>query len=97
MKGGDDPVRFLAYFIAALQTLQANLPSLPWVSSVSAQANNGRTTWQIGVTGEAAAESQLLPLLVCDERINVIEFGRKKHDLEEVFLNIVEGSKHVHA
>jgi ABC-2 type transport system ATP-binding protein len=74
--------------------VQNNLSGLPWVSSLSAQAHNGRTTWHVGVTDEAAAESQLLPLLVCDERVHVIEFGRKKYELEEVFMNIVEGDEH---
>lgn len=77
-----------------VDAVQENLANLPWVSSVNAKANNGRTTWQIGVTDEAAAESQLLPRLVCDERVNVIEFGRKKYELEEVFMNIVEGDEH---
>jgi ABC-2 type transport system ATP-binding protein len=73
--------------------VQEHLTSLPWIAAVSAQANNGRTTWQICVNDEAMAESQLLPLLVCNEHINVVEFGRKKYELEEVFMNIVEGGE----
>ncbi len=75
--------------------LQADLASLPWVSSVSSvPGNNGRTTWQVNVTDEAAAESQLLPRLICNEHLTIVEFGRKKYELEEVFMNIVEGGEH---
>jgi ABC-2 type transport system ATP-binding protein len=75
--------------------LQADLSSLPWVSSVSSvPGNNGRTTWQVNVTDEAAAESQLLPRLICNEHLTIVEFGRKKYELEEVFMNIVEGGEH---
>jgi ABC-2 type transport system ATP-binding protein len=74
--------------------LQVDLASLPWVSSVSTPSNNGRTTWQVTVTDEATAESQLLPRLICDEHLAVVEFGRKKYELEEIFMNIVEGGEH---
>jgi ABC-2 type transport system ATP-binding protein len=77
--------------------LSTDLSSLPWVSSVSsAPSNNGRTTWQVTVTDEAAAESQLLPKLICDEHLAIVEFGRKKYELEEIFMNIVEGGEHGH-
>jgi ABC-2 type transport system ATP-binding protein len=75
--------------------LQTNLSSLPWVSSVTnTPSNNGRTTWQVTVTDEALAESQLLPSLICAEHLAIVEFGRKKYELEEVFMNIVEGGEH---
>ena len=43
---------------------------------------------------EAAAENQLLRLVLADQQVTVTEFGRKKYELEEVFLNIVEGDNH---
>ena len=42
---------------------------------------------------EAAAEAQLLRLVLSDERLTVSNFGRKKYELEEVFLHTVEGSR----
>ncbi len=61
------------------------------VSTGSVQAVSNQTTWQISVSDEAAAEANLLRLLVCDEHCIVTEFGRRKYELEEIFLNIVEG------
>ena len=44
------------------------------------------------MTDEEAAEDQLLGLLV-SAGVKVSDFGRKEHNLEDVFLNIVEGSE----
>ena len=73
----------------------ARLTSLPWVSGIKATTTEAQTTWQVSVTDEAAAKSELLKLLVCEEQVCVVEFGRKKYELEDVFLNIVEGGKDV--
>jgi ABC-2 type transport system ATP-binding protein len=74
---------------------QSRLASLPWVSGIKVIPLEGHTTWQVCVTDEAAAKSELLPMLVCDEQVCVIEFGRKKYELEDVFLSIIEGGKDV--
>ena len=65
----------------------------PWVTSVTAESSNGSTALQVNVTDAGAAESQLLRLVLADSGATVTEFGRKKHNLEEIFLNIVEGDK----
>jgi len=74
-----------------------HVTSQPWVKSVGVTPGNGLTAWNVSVNDEQVAESQLLRLVLSDENLVVTEFGRKKHDLEEVFLNIVEGSEHVRA
>ena len=74
---------------------QARLASLPWVSGIKVTTMETQTTWQVSVTDEAAAKSELLKSLVCDEQVSVIEFGRMKYELEDVFLSIVEGGRDV--
>lgn len=69
------------------------LAAQPWVSSISSGAKNGTTHFNVGVHDEAAAEDQLLRLVLTDKAVRVTEFGRKKFDLEEVFLAMVEGAK----
>jgi len=71
-------------------TAQARILSQEWVSTVDVISGNGSTTWQISVTDEAAAETLLLPMVINDEHCTVAAFGRKKYELEEIFLNIVE-------
>lgn len=65
----------------------------PWVSSVTLASSNGSTSMQVKVTDEKIAEDQLLRLALSDPQTTVTEFGRKKHNLEEVFLEIVSGDK----
>ncbi len=43
------------------------------------------------MTDIAAAEAQLLRLILEDVQTTVIEFGRTKQNLEAIFLQIVEG------
>jgi ABC-2 type transport system ATP-binding protein len=73
----------------------ARLTSLPWVSGIKITPLEAQITWQVSVTDAVAAKSELLPMLVYDERVCVVEFGRKKYELEDVFLSIVEGGKDV--
>ena len=54
--------------------------------------SNGQITWQVSVTDEAAAEDQLLNLLVTNGA-KVADFGRKEYALEDIFLDIVQRSE----
>ncbi len=75
---------------------QSRLSSLPWVSAVTAlPGSNGAKHWQVNVSDEAAAEDQLLRLLLEDRQLTVTEFGRKKHNLEEIFMSLVGEEQHV--
>ncbi len=74
--------------------VQQRVAAQPWVSSIRATPGDSHIDWQVAVTDENAAEDQLLRLVLADEHITVTEFGRKKYELEEVFLNLVEGSSH---
>jgi ABC-2 type transport system ATP-binding protein len=67
-----------------------------WVAGVKTTSMNGRITWRVHVTNEEIAKSELLRLILADEDIKVVEFGRKQYELEEVFLNIIEGDDNVH-
>jgi ABC-2 type transport system ATP-binding protein len=73
------------------QSAKARLSQQAWVTSVITTSSNGSTALQVNVTDAGAAEDQLLQLIVSDTGSTVTEFGRKKYNLEEVFLGIVEG------
>lgn len=64
----------------------------PWVSGIEMSRQNGLTAWQVSVNDEAAAEDQLLNLLLASGA-KVADFGRKEYALEEIFLDVVERSK----
>jgi len=62
-----------------------------WVSGIQVGAHEGRVTWQVSVTDDEAATSRLLRLVLADGAASVLEFGRRKVELEEAFMQIVEG------
>jgi len=92
LAGGDKPV-YTLLLRGDTRRARACVETLPWVSSVYEAVRNGSVTWDIGVTDERAAEAQLLRHVLADEALAVVEFSRKKFELEEVFLKIVEGGK----
>lgn len=62
-----------------------------WVSQILVERRNGSVTWTVEVRDRAAAEAQLLRLLLADDEVIVTDFGRRKYDLEDVFIKTVEG------
>jgi ABC-2 type transport system ATP-binding protein len=68
--------------------------SQAWVADIEIVTGDGETTWHVAVTDEAAAKDQLLRLVMSDELITVTHFGQKTYELEEIFMNIVEGDDH---
>jgi len=80
---------------AALSNARDRVSSQPWVQNLSTATDDGLTSWQVSVTDEAAAEDELLRLILEDRSLKVKQFGRKTYNLEEVFLDLVrkENSK----
>jgi ABC-2 type transport system ATP-binding protein len=74
--------------------VQERVRSQTWVADIEAVTGDGETTWQVAVTDEAAAKDQLLRLVLSDGQITVTHFGMKTYELEEIFINIVEGGDH---
>jgi len=73
------------------EAVYAQVNELAWVSGIEASQRGDQTLWEVSVTDEAAAEDELLSLLVSGG-LKVADFGRKEYDLEDVFLSIVEGA-----
>jgi hypothetical protein len=67
--------------------------SQPWVQQVKALRLNGHVNWEVSVTDVDAAEDQLQRLILEDCNLRIVSFRRKTYNLEEVFLNLVDGSK----
>jgi ABC-2 type transport system ATP-binding protein len=70
---------------------QACLRQQPWVSSVVMKRVNGSTELQVTCSEAGTAESRLLRVALEDPATIVTECGLHKYDLEEVFMQMVEG------
>jgi len=67
-----------------------------WVRNVQVERRNGTTTWAVQVADVAATGSRLLRLLLADEALEVTDFRRKEYELEDIFVEIVEGKSNDH-
>jgi ABC-2 type transport system ATP-binding protein len=92
--GGKGNVAFTIGIKGDASGFRAELTRQPWVSSINALASNGTSLLTVSVTDEVRAEKELLRLALKDDSITVSDFGRKKYALEEVFMNLVEGTAH---
>jgi ABC-2 type transport system ATP-binding protein len=70
------------------------LAGQPWVSHIELDRRNGASAWQVSVTDEPAAEARLLRLLLADASVTVTQFSRKRYELEEVFMDLINGGDH---
>jgi ABC-2 type transport system ATP-binding protein len=90
---GKDGVVYSVSLKGAPGGLGERLGILPWVTHTSVSQNNGASIWQVSVSDEAAAETDLLRQVLADPATIVTEFSRKKYELEEVFMEIVKGDE----
>ena len=74
--------------------MHEKISTQPWVSHVELGNKDGEIELTVTVTDQQAAEAQLARLILSDERNSLSEFKRKTYDLEEVFMETVEGANH---
>lgn len=91
---GNGRTVFTVTLAGETQGLYGTISRQPWVEQMEVVYQNGVTQWQIDVNDETAAERQLFRLLAGDENVVVLEYGRKKYELEEIFMQLVEGDNH---
>jgi ABC-2 type transport system ATP-binding protein len=75
------------------ESARARVSGEPWVSGIEVGRSGDATTWLVKVKDSEVAEARLLRLILLSEDLRVVNFGPKNYELEEVFMNIVEGKK----
>jgi ABC-2 type transport system ATP-binding protein len=70
----------------------ARITALPWVTEIQPTQRGDLTLWEVSVTDKAAAEDQLMSLLV-SSGVKVADFGLKAVALEDIFMELVEGGQ----
>jgi hypothetical protein len=66
------------------------LEAKPWVTSITERTERNRTLWVVDVNDDSVARKQLLRTLLADDGVDVLDFGLKQYELEEIFMKIVE-------
>ena len=91
---GSEGVIYIIHLKGDTESALNQVQSLPWVSNVKTTQHNEESIWQVSVTDPEAAETQLLKLLV-NGPVLVNEFRRKQYELEDVFMQVIEGGQDV--
>jgi ABC-2 type transport system ATP-binding protein len=87
---GTDGVVYTMVTQGEVSAAQESLVGQPWVSSLNLSVVNGLTQWHVGVKDEKVANQELLRLVLVSKELNVLEFGRQKRELEQVFMQLVQ-------
>ena len=88
---GGDEITFHVTIQGDSAKARERLEKQAWVSAVHSRPKNGSTLFNVSVTDEQAANTHLLSILMADGDLSVSDFRRKSQELEDVFINIVEG------
>jgi ABC-2 type transport system ATP-binding protein len=91
---GSEGVIYIIHLRGEVDQALKKIKSQPWVSEVQASQHMGEDAWQVKVSDPEAAEVNLLKILV-NSPVVVTEFRRKQYNLEDVFMQVVEGGKDV--
>ncbi|MBV6622947.1 MAG: ABC transporter ATP-binding protein [Rivularia sp. (in: Bacteria)] len=73
------------------------LNNIPWIQAINIEpgfpdVNNNKTSkLHVNVTNPNTAENELLRLVMSDSETVVTEFGRTSYELEDIFVDLVEG------
>lgn len=93
MQGPFPPLLARAYLVhvrGQVEEAREQVLSKPWVKEVRVGERNGETTWQVSISDPQVAEEQLFKLLANGPAV-VTEFRRKQYELENIFMQVVEG------
>lgn len=90
MAGGDQTI-YTVMLKGDTARAMAQVTSLPWVTGVKAEPVDGQTRWEVSVTDPQAAEELLIAQIMAAGGVQIGQFARRTLNLEEVFMNLVEG------
>jgi ABC-2 type transport system ATP-binding protein len=91
---GSEGVVYIVHLRGQVEEARKQVLSQPWVSGILDGQHNGDSAWQVSVSDPQAAEDGLLKLLV-DGPVVVTEFRRKQYELEDIFMQVIEGGPNV--
>jgi ABC-2 type transport system ATP-binding protein len=75
-----------------IEQTRQRISGQPWISNLTINPQEGLSEWHMVVNDEDVALARLLRLVLADECLEVLEFGKEKHELEDVFIHLVEGA-----
>jgi ABC-2 type transport system ATP-binding protein len=94
---GSGGVGYTVAFRGDAEAARQRLADRPWIEEIGAYADttdDGVTRWSVVVSDSERAELELLRALLADPELVVTEFRRRSYELEDIFVQLVEGEGH---
>ena len=88
---GSDKTIYLVTLKGNAETSYKKISEQPWITNIESQEKREQTKWQITVSDDNLAEENLLRLILAEGNVRVTDYRIKKYELEEIFLQVVEG------
>lgn len=88
---GSGHTTYVVRLVGSVAAARQRVGGLPWVVAVDEQLIGEESEWHIAVSDDAAAETTLLRTILADDAVRVVSFGRRRYQLEDVFVNLIEG------
>jgi ABC-2 type transport system ATP-binding protein len=89
---GSEGVVYIVHLRGQVEAARKRVLAQPWVSGILDGQHNGDSAWQVSVTDPQTADGQLFKLLA-DSQVEVTEFRRKQYELEDIFMQVIEGGQ----
>ena len=89
-----DRIVYDIIFQGDVAAIRQAIEEQPWVRSVDMSDAGTHTKWSLTATDESSAEKNLLRMMLGNESVTIKEFSRRKDELEDVFMKIVEEACH---
>lgn len=86
---GSDGIVYDLSFTGNADNAQKRLADYDWLS-IQQSENNGLHSWKVAVADQEKAEMLLLRKLLEDPELRVASFQKKKFELEDIFMKLVE-------
>jgi ABC-2 type transport system ATP-binding protein len=89
---GSEGVVYIVHLKGESDWARKQIQSQAWVGGIKTGQHGDESTLQVSVTDPQKAEADLLKLLV-NGPVMVTEFRRKQYELEDIFMQVIEGGQ----
>ncbi len=89
---GSEGLAYTLTLTGDTQQTYTKLSAEPWISSIAERKERNRTHWVVDVNDDSVARKRLLRTVLADDGVDVLDFGLKQYELEEIFMKLVEDS-----
>lgn len=90
LNGGDESSVYHIALSGHIDSVFERVKQQSWVKNIQKNLMNGTTHWYVNTGESENANNDLLRLILEENNIQILEYGRQSYELEDVFMRLVE-------